>query len=134
MDYVNVDSIYYHCNAYDNNIKCLQPSIIKNGYCNLHQEYRYDFDKFWEYDKIYCKNIIGEHLYMINHGFINNQEKTIAASDMFEFMIHCPKYIFAYKRFTGIVFNKLLELHTDTFDTSYYLQQLFPYYKIKNKK
>jgi hypothetical protein len=128
MEYFDKFAVYCHCNAYDDTIKCLYKSTLKNGYCHLHQEHVGNINKFMEIDDAHCVVMIKLDTDK-NRVIFGSENKKRNIIELYEFLIHCPRFMCKYERFTNTVFDKMIELGKQGLNLDYYLEQLFPYYK-----
>ena len=126
MQYFDKNAMYYVCNAYDDQEKCLNKSIHKNGFCENHQQYN-NIGHFDKQDVAYCSAKIK---YYLDEFFlvVGKENKRAIITELYEFLIYCMRFLFLNKKFAEQTFTKLLELEKDGFNSSIYLNQLFPYY------
>lgn len=128
MEYMNTKSMFEQCFAFDNTDKCLNMSEHKNGFCINHQQYMNDITKFDEQNEKYGIKILQNYLHNISNESCVLKQKIIIMN-MYEFLLSNKRFICTHKTFSYTVFNKLIDLSKQGFDSTYYLYSLFPYYK-----
>jgi hypothetical protein len=131
MEFFDKDSMYHHCNAYNNNDKCTNSSPNENGFCDEHQHYD-DIGHFDEKDKLICCAYIKCLLDECSVAKGKENKKHIAIA-IFDFLLHCHRFIYLNKTFGKTMFDKMIDLQKDGFNSTIYLESLFPYYENKNE-
>lgn len=128
MEYIDIDSMFEYCFVYDNGIKCLNVSILKNGYCNNHQQYANDITKFDNVNNSYCIDIINKYICDLTCTS-NQSKKKIMILNLYEFLLVNKRFVYLHHNFANTIFRKLIDLREEELLIDYYIQTLFPYYK-----
>lgn len=104
--------MYEYCFAYDTGIKCINVSILNNGYCDKHQQYINDITKFDYINNIYCINIVYDYL---DDKYFMNKFNTIYRKNivlkLYEFLLCNKRFLYTQPKLANVTFKKLIEFY-----------------------
>lgn len=111
-----------------NEVFCGLASDKINGFCNKHQEFINEKNKYITIEKNICVKIIKEYLNKVEDT-IGKTNKAHTVNEMFEFICKHKKFIYDHKSFANTVIDKLYDFQQDEknlINADKYIKILFP--------
>lgn len=128
-DRVNDYCIYYA----NKDAPCSKISNLKNGFCDVHQDEKAQFDMYCAMDKKFCLKFIKEKI-NYSHGLLR-AEKLPIIIEIYDFLCIHKLFLYNTPKFCDAVYEKLCQFNEenhDDFDAKRYLRELFPLTFINN--